>query len=90
MKKLIKLNENMNTMIKNVKLAELITKIATAFLNTQSSKINLLNTNVYFVIRVIKKSLMKTKKNDFFNKYNFSNHDINRFILLLAKVVYPY
>ena len=60
MKKLIKLNENMNTMIKNVKLAELITKIATAFLNTQSSKINLLNTNVYFVIRVIKKSLMKT------------------------------
>ena len=60
MKKLIKLNENMNTVIKNVKLAELITKIVTAFLNTQSSKINLLNTNVYFVIRVIKKSLMKT------------------------------
>ena len=34
----IKLNANTKTMIKNVKLAELNTKIATAFVNTQALK----------------------------------------------------
>ena len=29
-------------------------------------------------------------KERFFNTYNFSNHDINKFILLLRKGVYPY
>ena len=29
-------------------------------------------------------------KKQFVNTYKFSNHDINRFILLLPKVVYPY
>ena len=29
-------------------------------------------------------------KEQFFNTYKFSNHDNNRFILLLRKVVYPY
>ena len=36
----IKLSINTNTMIKNVKLAELNTNIATAFVNTQTSKID--------------------------------------------------
>ena len=36
----IKLSINTNTMIKNVKLAELNTNIATAFANTQTSKID--------------------------------------------------
>ena len=32
------------------------------------------------------------KKNyeQFFNTYELSNHDINKFILLLGKAVYPY
>ena len=29
-------------------------------------------------------------KKQFFNTYEFSNHDINKFILLLQKGVYPY
>ena len=29
-------------------------------------------------------------KNRFSNTYKFSNHDVNKFILLLQKVVYPY
>ena len=29
-------------------------------------------------------------KNRFANTYNFSNHDINKFILLLRKGVYPH
>ena len=29
-------------------------------------------------------------KKQFFNTFEFSNHDINKFILLLQKGVYPY
>ena len=39
LKKILKLNVNANTMIKNVKLAELNTKIASVFLDTQTLKI---------------------------------------------------
>ena len=39
LKELIKLNVNMDTIIKNVKLVELIVNVATAFLNTQTLKI---------------------------------------------------
>ena len=38
LKEFIKSNENLNTMIKNMKLAELTTKIAVAFLDTQTLK----------------------------------------------------
>ena len=38
LKEFMKLNENTGTMIKNVKLAELHTKCATAFLNAQILK----------------------------------------------------
>ena len=38
LKEFIKLNLDQDTIIKNVKLAKLNTKIATAFLNTQSLK----------------------------------------------------
>ena len=38
LKEFIKLNVNMGTMIKNVKLAELHAKYATVFLNTQAIK----------------------------------------------------
>ena len=38
LKELIKLNVNRDTMIENVKLAELNINIATAFLNTQTLK----------------------------------------------------
>ena len=38
MKKIIKLNVNIDTIIKNVKLVELNINIATVFLNTQTLK----------------------------------------------------
>ena len=69
---------------KNVKLAEL-NNVATVFLNTQTLKMITLNTNVYVVMRIIKKSLIKR----FFNTYKFPNHFNNKFILLLLKGVYP-
>ena len=36
------------------------------------------------------KRLDKNLKKRFFNTHKFSNHDINKFILLLRKGVYPY
>ena len=37
-----------------------------------------------------KKMFDENLKKRFFNIYKFSNHDINKFILLLRKIVYPY
>ena len=48
------------------------------------------NTNVYVVIRIIKKNFDKNLKKRFVNTFKFSNHDINKLILLLQKGVYSY
>ena len=37
-----------------------------------------------------KKKFGENLKKQFLNTYKFSNHDINKFILLLRKNVYPY
>ena len=58
----MKLNGNTITMIKFVKLANLNTSIATAYLNTQTLKMILWKTNVYVIIIIIEindKNLMK-------------------------------
>ena len=47
-------------MIKNVRLAELNTKIANVFLNRQTLKIISQNTNVSIVRRIIKEDLIKS------------------------------
>ena len=48
------------------------------------------NTNVYVVIRIIKKNFDKNLKKRFVNTFKFSNHDINKLILVLQKGVYSY
>ena len=55
----MKLNVNTDMVIKNVKLVELNTKIVTAFLNSQTLGMISQDTNVYAVIGIIKKILMK-------------------------------
>ena len=62
MKEFMKLNGNTITMIKFVKIADLNTSIATAFLNTQTLKMILWKTNVYVIIRIIKKNDKNLKK----------------------------
>ena len=54
-------------MIKSVKSAILNTNIVTAF-----------NKNLYFFIRIIKKSLVKTSRNNS-NTHKFSNHENKTF-----------
>ena len=58
LKEFIKFNVNTDTMIKDLKLAKLNTRIATDFLNTQTFKMIWLNTYVYVIKRITKK-LMK-------------------------------
>ena len=38
----------------------------------------------------MKETFVENLKKRFFNTYKFSNHDINKFILLLQKAFYPY
>ena len=86
----IKLNVNMETMIKYVKLAELNTTIPTTFLNTQTKQRNLIECKYLCYNKNHQKTLEENLKKRYFNAYKFSNHDINKFILLLRKGVYPY
>ena len=41
-------------------------------------------------MRIIKKKFDENLKKRFFNAYNFSSHDKNKFSLLLRKGAYPY
>ena len=75
-------------MIKNVKYVELNISIATVFLSTQILKIA-----EYKCLRCNKNYQQesdKKLKEHFFNTYNFSNHDNNKFMLFLRKGVYLY
>ena len=60
MEEFMKLNGNTSKIIKFIKLAGLNANIATAFLNTQTLKRILWKTNVYVIIRIIKKNMIKT------------------------------
>ena len=41
-------------------------------------------------MKIIQKKFDENLKKQFFSTYEFSNHNIIKFILLLQKVVYPY
>ena len=60
MEEFMKLSGNTSKMIKFVKLAGLNANFATAFLNTQTLKRILWKTNLYVIIRIIKKKMIRT------------------------------
>ena len=68
----------MVSIIKNVKHVELNTKTASAVLNIHTLKTIFCNTNVYAVLRIIKKKFNENLKKQFSNTYKLSNHDILR------------
>ena len=70
LKKFIKLNINMVTLIKNEKLVKLHMKYMTVFLNTQA----------------FNRMQMFKLKERFLNVYKFSNHDNNKFFYCCKKV----
>ena len=85
----IKLNVKINRIIKNSKYVELNKKIVGAFLNTQIVKGIWENRTVYVVTCIIKKKFVENLMKRFLNTYKISNHDINNFMLLLPKSIYP-
>ena len=86
MKEFIELNVNLDTMKKNVKLVELNISIPTIFSNIQT----LIEYKCLCCNKSYQQKFDEKLKERFFNIYKFSNHDNNRFTLLLWKGVYPY
>ena len=77
-------------MIKNVKLAELNISIATVFLEYINFKDDLIEYKYLCCDKTNQQKFDEKLKEKFFNIYKFSNHDINKFLLLLRKDVYLY
>ena len=71
-------------MIKNLKYVELNISIATVFLNTH----DLIEYKCLLCNKNCQRKFDEKLKERFFNAYKFSNHDNNKFILLLRKGVY--
>ena len=72
----------------NAKRLELHTKIATAFLNTPNDRDNLIEYKCVCSNKNYQKEFDENL-NRFLIHTNLCNHDINKFILLLQKGVYP-
>ena len=75
---------------KNMKLEELQTKYATAFLNTQSLEYDLIKYKCLCFSKKCQQKFDAKLKEQFLNTYTFSNCCHNKFILLLQKNFYPY
>ena len=81
----IKLNVNMDKMIKNVKIVELNISIATVFLNIAFFKGDLIKCKCLSCDKNYQYKLDKKLEKIFISTCNFSNHNNSRFIDLLRK-----
>ena len=77
-------------MIKHVKLEELHMTICDGFLEYRNFKDNLIECKCLCCNKNYQEKFEGKLKEQFFNKYKFSNHDNNKFILLLQKSIYGY
>ena len=76
-------------MIKNVK-REIKYKYCDCFLEYTNFKGDLIEYKCLSCNKSYQRKFNEKLKERFFNTYKFSNHDNNKFILLLQKGVYPY
>ena len=76
-------------MIKNVKHVELNISIATVFFEYTNFEDNLIEYKCLCCNKNYQHKFDEKLKERFFNTYKFSNHNNNRFSLLLRKGVYP-
>ena len=90
LKEFIKLNVNMDTMIKNVKLCGITYKVYNCLLEHKKFKDDLLEYKCLCCNKRYQKTFDEKLKERFFNTYKYSNHNKNKFISLLLKSVYPY
>ena len=59
-------------------------------MNTKVSRTIQESINAYLPIKLIQRKWIIFLKKGFNNTFKFLNNDINKFILLLKRVVYPY
>ena len=76
-------------MIKNVKHVELNISITTVFFEYTNFEDNLIEYKCLCCNKNYQHKFDEKLKERFFNTYKFSNHNNNRFSLLLRKGVYP-
>ena len=81
-KEFVQLNLNMNMIIKNVRHR--------CSLQYTDFKDNLMKCKCICCNKNYQKKFYENLKKRFFNKYKFSNHGINKFLLLLREGTYPY
>ena len=79
-------------MVKNVKHVELNISIAYKmhFLEYTNFKVDFIECKCLICNKNCQMEFDEKLKEQIFNTYKFSNHDNNKFILLLRKAVYPY
>ena len=89
LKEFIELNVNTNITIENVKLVEVNMSIATVFSNTQILKMIIMEYKCLCFNKTYQRKFHEKLKVRFFHGYKISNHDNNKFILLLWKGACP-
>ena len=80
LKEFIKLNVNMDTMIKNAELVEIHTEHATVFLEYTSFGYDVIECKCLCSNRNYQQEFNEELQERFFNAYKFSNHDGNKLI----------
>ena len=78
LKEFIKLNVNIDIIIKHVKRVELNTNIVSAALNTQTLKMIEQKKKISVTIRITKKKIYYSFKRRYAKTLNFPNHDVNK------------
>ena len=91
LKELIKLNENTDTMIKNIcETCRIKYRYCDCFLEYTNFKDDLTEYKCLLCYKNCQRKFDEKLKKPLFNTCKFSNHDNNKFILLLRKGVYRY
>ena len=86
----IELNVNLDTMIKKCEIREIIYKYCDRFLEYKNFKDDLTKQKRLCCNKNYQHKVDEKSKERFFNTYKFSNHDNDKFLLLLRKGVYLY
>ena len=77
-------------MIRKYETCRIEYKDCNCFLEYINFKNNLTEYNCLYCNKNYQKKFDESLRKGFVNTYNFSNYDINKFIVLLGKDVYPY
>ena len=85
LKEFIELNVNLDAMVKNVKHVELNISFFNYFLKYKNFKDNLIEYKSFCRNKNYQNKFDKKLNRGFFKTYKFSNHDTNKFILLLRR-----